>query len=130
LGGVYGPVYWFDGRLHEEWIMRYPVTWALSVSNRLKRSWWIGSNWAVVAEVFWRVRGFEDFAADGLIGDDWYISTRVSRIARVLFDPDLVVYSSARRAREGSFSFLRRIALSAMRVTVLGQPALPTPDIR
>jgi glycosyltransferase involved in cell wall biosynthesis len=39
LGGVYGPVYWFDGRLHEEWIMRYPVTWALSMSNRINRSW-------------------------------------------------------------------------------------------
>jgi len=129
LGGVYGPVYWFDGQLHEELIMRYPVTWALSVSNRLKRSWWIGSNWAVRAEVFWRVQGFEDFAADGLIADDWYISTRVSRVARVLFDPDLAVYSSARRAREGS-NFLRRMALSAMRVMVLGQPALPTPDIR
>lgn len=93
--------------------MRYPVTWALSVSNRLKRSWWIGSNWAVRAEVFWRMRGFEDFAADGLIADDWYISQRVSRVARVLFDPDLAVYSSARRARAGSFNFLRRMALSA-----------------
>lgn len=111
-------------------ITQYPVTWALSVSNLINRSWWIESNWAMRAEVFWRVQGFRDFNADGLIGEDVFISMRVNRVAPVLFGPDLVVYSSGRRAREGYFNFLRRMALSTARVVVLKKPALPTLDIR
>lgn len=130
LGGVYGPVYWFDGGFHERLIMQYPVTWALSVSHRMNRSWWIGSNWAVRAEVFWRVEGFRDFEVGGLLGEDVYIATRVSRVARVLFDPDLVVYSSGRRSREGYLNFLRRSALSVVRATLLKEPTPPAPDIR
>ncbi len=44
LGGVYGPVYWPNGRPVEQLALRYPATWALRASNRLGRSLWWGSN--------------------------------------------------------------------------------------
>jgi len=130
LGGICGPVYWPDGRPYERLIMRYPITWTLALSNRVGRSWWVGSNFAVRAQVFWQVDGFRGFDPSRLLGDDLYLSAQVSRVARVLFDPDLAVHTSARRVREGYLNYLRRIAISTARVAILGQPALPTPDIR
>jgi len=130
LGGVYGPVYWSDGRPHERLIMQYPVTWALMLSNRVGHTLWVGSNFAVRAELFWRVRGFEDFDDQTLMGEDIYLSLRLSRVTRIVFDPELIVYASARRAREGYLNFLGRVAASTARVVLLRQPPLPTPDIR
>jgi len=130
LGGVCGPVYWPDGQLHERLVMKYPVTWALAVSNRVGCSWWVGSNFAVRAQVFWLVDGFRGFDPDGLLGDDFYLSLQVNHKARVRFDPDLVVHSSARRVREGYFHYLQRMALSTVRVVALRKSALSTPDIR
>lgn len=130
LGGVYGPVYWYDGRLHERLIMQYPVTWALMLSNRIGRTLWVGSNFAVRAEAFWQVRGFEDFDGQTLIGEDIYLSLRLSRVTRIIFDPDLVVFASARRAQEGYLNFLGRVATSTARVVFLRQPPVPAPDIR
>jgi glycosyltransferase involved in cell wall biosynthesis len=130
LAGVCGPVYWLDGRPHERLIMKYPVTWALAVSNRVGWSWWVGSNFAVRAQVFRLVGGFRGFDSGGLLGDDLYLAEQVRRVARVLFDPDLAVHASARRVQEGYFNYLRRTAINAARVAVLHQPAVPPPDIR
>jgi len=130
LGGLYGPVYWSDGRLHERLIMQYPVTWALMLSNRVGHTLWVGSNFAVRAGAFWQVRGFEDFNGQSLMGEDIYLSLRLSRVTRIVFDPDLIVYASARRAREGYLNFLGRVAANAAKVMLLRQPPLPTPDIR
>lgn len=130
LAAVYGPVYWPAGRPHERWIMRYPVTWVLALSNQVGRTLWVGSNFAVRSGVFWQVGGFSEFDPAGLLGDDVYLSLRVSCVGRVLFDPDLAVYASARRVQEGYFNFLRRTALSMLRATLLGEPAMPPPDIR
>jgi glycosyltransferase involved in cell wall biosynthesis len=130
LGGVYGPVYWYDGRLHERLIMQYPVTWALMLSNRMGRTLWVGSNFAVRAEVFWQVRGFEDYDGQTLMGEDIYLSLRLSRVTRIVFDPDLVVFASARRTQEGYLNFLGRVAASTARVVFLRQPPVPMPDIR
>lgn len=130
LGGVCGPVHWFDGKRHEQLIMKYPVTWAIAISHLVGRPWWIGSNFAVSAKAFWLSGGFHGYDPNKLLGEDLYISLRISQVAPVLFDPDLVVRSSSRRALEGYRNYLYRMAVSTVRVTLLGQPPLPTPDIR
>jgi glycosyltransferase involved in cell wall biosynthesis len=130
LGAVYGPVYWSDGRPYERLIMQYPVTWALMLSNRMRCTLWVGSNFAVRTEAFWQVQGFEDFDGQTLMGEDIYLSLRLSRMTRIIFDPDLVVFASARRTREGYLNFLGRVAASTARVVLLRQPPVPTPDIR
>ena len=40
LGAVYGPVHWPDGRPMEQLLVRYPVTWGLWASNRVRHSLW------------------------------------------------------------------------------------------
>ena len=126
LGGVYGPVHWLDGRLHQQWMLRYPITWGLAVSNQVGRSLWWGSYFAVRQDVFWRAGGFPvDWAA----GEDTDLSLRVNRIARVRFDPHLVVLASSRRMGEG-WGLLRRSAVGLPRRFLLGRPPVPLPDIR
>jgi len=130
LGGVCGPVYFADGRPHERLLMRYPLTWAMNMANRLGRTWWVGNNFAVRSDVFWQVGGFSGFDNAGLAGEDIYLAQQLRRVTRLLFDPRLAVYTSARRAREGYFSFLQRTTANLVRVLFLRQHPLPWPDIR
>ena len=126
-GGLYGPVHWPEGQLHERLIMRYPITWILALSNRLGRSYWIGSNFAVRRDPFWQVGGFNEAWESG---EDGELALRMGRITQIGFDPKLVVYSSNRRVREGAWSLFRRTLLSRYRTMVLRQTPLPPPAIR
>jgi len=120
-------VHWPDGRPVEQWALRYPVTWALCASNRARRSLWWGSNFAVRHGVFLTSGRFP---VDWASGEDTDLSLRVSRIAPVHFDPDLVVYASSRRVGEGWASLGKRTVVNTVNRFVLRQPPLPLPDIR
>ena len=128
LGGVYGPVHWPDGRPIEQFILRYMVSRGQWLCNRVRRDFWWGSNFAVRREVFWRAGGFP---VDWPAGEDTDLSLRVSRIARVRFDPNLVVYASSRRAREGWARLGRNTMIHAVERFVLRRPpSLPMVDLR
>jgi len=129
LGAVYGPVHWSDCRLAEQLALRYPVTWLLWASNHVRRSLWWGSNFALRRQVFWEAGGFPVQWGEGS-GEDTDLSLRVSRIAPVRFDPDLVVYASPRRAREGWPNLGRRLVVNSINRFVLRRPPAPLPDIR
>jgi len=127
LGAVYGPVHWPDGRPVEQWALRYPVTWTLWISNRVGHSLWWGSNFAVRRDVFFAAGGFP---VDWPSCEDTDLSLRVSRIATVRFDPDLIVYASNRRMREGWLRIAGRVMMDTVNRFVLGRAPLPMPDIR
>jgi len=128
LGGLYGPVHWPDARLRERLWLRYLATGVLWASNRIRRSLWWGSNFAVRREVFYRAGGFP---VDWPSGEDTDLSLRVSRIAPVRFDPLLIVYASPRRMREGWASLAKRILINtASRFVLRRPPPLPMTDIR
>ena len=102
----------------------------MSLANRLGHTWWVGNNFAVRAAAFWRVGGFSGFDNTGLVGEDIYLAQQLRRVTRLLFDPRLAVYTSARRTREGYVNFLRRTTANLVRVAFLHQHPLPWPDIR
>jgi len=97
-GGVYGPVYWPDGKPLERWMLEYPVTLILGLSNRFGRSLWWGSNFAIRREVFLAIGGF---STDMPAGEDTDLSLRVNRYYNIRYDPDLIAYSSSRRIKRG-----------------------------
>jgi glycosyltransferase involved in cell wall biosynthesis len=128
LGAVYGPVYWYDGRPVDRWLLRHPVGWVQRLGHVSCRDLWWGSNFAVRRSVFWRAGGFP---VEWLTGEDTDLSLRVCRAARVCFDPDLLVYSSARRAQEGWGRLGRRVMTDAVERFVLRRPpSLPMIDLR
>ncbi|MCD6285830.1 MAG: glycosyltransferase family 2 protein [Anaerolineae bacterium] len=128
LGGVYGPVRWYDGQPADQWVLQHPVVWAQWLSHRARRDLWWGSNFAVRREIFWKAGGFP---VDWATGEDTDLSLRVSRIARVRFDPDLVVYTSSRRAQEGWFKLARGTLTGAVERFMLRRPpSQPMVDLR
>jgi glycosyltransferase involved in cell wall biosynthesis len=127
LGGVYGPVHWSEGRPSERLMLRYPGTWALWASNRVRRSLWWGSNFAVRREVFWQAGGFP---VDWPSGEDTDLSLRVNRIAPVRFDPALVVWASNRRAQEGGRQMFQRGLANVVNRFFLRRAPRPMPDFR
>jgi glycosyltransferase involved in cell wall biosynthesis len=128
LGGVHGPVRWYDGRPVDQWVQRYPIAWAQWLSHRAQRDLWWGSNFAVRREVFWKAGGFP---LDWPRGEDNDLSLRVRRIARVRFDPDLAVYASSRRVQEGWFKLGRVALIDAVERFVLRRsPSQPMVDLR
>jgi len=109
-------------------LVRYPITWGLWASNRVRRSLWWGSNFAVRREVFQEAGGFP---VDWHSGEDTDLSLRVSRIAPVRFNPGLVVYASGRRGREGWHRVVKRSTVNAVsRFLLRRPPPLPMTDIR
>jgi len=127
LGGVYGPVHWPDGSIVERLTIRYPGTWILWASNRLQRSLWWGSNFAVRREIFWEAGGFP---VEWHSGEDTDLSLRVNRLARVRFDPQLVVWCSSRRMQEGVGKMAWRGTANVTNRFLLRRSPLPMPDIR
>lgn len=128
LSAVYGPVHWYDGQPIDQWVVRYPFAWGQWLCHRAHRDLWWGSNFAVRREVFWKAGGFP---VDWPRGEDNDLSLRVSRIAWVHFDPNLVVYASSRRIQEGWFK-LGRVALTdvAERFLLRRRPSHPMADLR
>lgn len=128
LGAVYGPVHWYDGQSVERWALQYPVAWVQWLGHRAQRNLWWGSNFAVRREVFEKAGGFP---VDWPTGEDTDLSLRISRIARVHFDPTLVVYASSRRAQEGWSSLGRHTVTDVVDRFVLRRPpSLPMTDLR
>lgn len=127
LGGVFGPVYWPDGRPLERWALRYPVSWGLAASNRVGRSLWWGSNFAVQRDVFLAVGGFPTHFGSG---EDTDLSLRVSRAALIRYDPALVVYSSNRRMEIGWGRYTYDTVAHVVQRFVLHRPPPPMMDIR
>ncbi len=126
-GGVYGPVYWWDGKPVERWVLSYPVTWVLSLSNQVRRSLWWGSNFAIRRDIFFDVGGFSTNIPSG---EDTDLSLRVNRYANIRFDPKLIVYSSSRRAKRGYTRLTYDFAQHVVDRFVLQRPLPPMIDIR
>lgn len=126
-GGVYGPVYWPDGKPLERWMLQYPVTSMLALSNRFGRSLWWGSNFAIRREVFLSVGGF---STDMPAGEDTDLSLRVNRYYNIRYDPDLVAYSSPRRMRRGYVRYTYDFAQHVVQRFILYSTLPPMMDIR
>ena len=124
LGAVYGPVRWYDGRPVDQWVQQYPIAWAQWLSHRAQLDLWWGSNFAVRRDVFCAAGGFPLQWGAGS-GEDTDLARRVSRIATVRFDPDLVVCASSRRMREGWARLAKREATSIVNRLVLRRRHVP-----
>lgn len=66
----------------------------VKLSIMLKRPTIVGSNFAVRADVFRKVKGFNEKL---MTYEDWDLSGRISRMGRIRYSEDAKVYTSARR---------------------------------
>jgi len=119
LGAVTGPTLFHDGSSFDRWSARYVCNWATTLSYTLGRGVISGNNFAVRTRDYWRVGGFNTslFSAE-----DIDLGARLSAVTRTLFDPNMIMYVSARRTREGQPKLLLRTSQDYVRVVFLGMP--------
>lgn len=119
LGAVTGPVLLHDGNRFERWGVRHLSNGATRLSHTLGRGIFVGSNFAVRARDYWRVGGFN---ISLLSAEDIDLGVRLSAVTGTMFDPNLIMYVSARRAGEGYVKVFLRASQDYFRVVFLGMP--------
>lgn len=119
LGGVTGPVYLYDGKFWEKWVAASLSNPAIRLTHVLGRGWLQGNNFSVKKNLFFGVGGFN---SDLLSAEDVDLSLRLQSVARLAFDPQMVMYISSRRAGEGYSYHLPRSISNYIRVVFLKKP--------
>jgi glycosyltransferase involved in cell wall biosynthesis len=116
LGAVTGPTLFHDGSSFDRWSARYVCNTATRLSHTLGRGVITGNNFAVRARDYWKVGGFNTslFSAE-----DIDLGARLSAVTRTTFNPNMVMYVSARRTREGQPRLLLRTSGDYVRVVFL-----------
>ncbi len=119
LGAVTGPILVHDGNIFDRWGAKYVSNSATRLSYTVRKGVIIGNNFAVRTRDYWRVGGFDTSL---LSAEDIDLGARLSAVSRTMFDPNMVMYVSARRTREGYVRVLRRTSQDYVRVVFLGIP--------
>jgi glycosyltransferase involved in cell wall biosynthesis len=119
LSAVTGPILLHGGNSFEQWFAKYVSNSATRLSHFVGRGVIIGNNFAVRTRDYWRVGGFDTslFSAE-----DIDLGARLSAVTKTAFHPNMLMYVSARRAREGYMNVLRRTSQDYVRVVLLGIP--------
>lgn len=110
-GGVFGPVLFGDSKLDNAFAAFYwmvePALWRVF---GLPLAW--GSNCAYRRDVFSKVGGFRQ---DAFPIEDGVCSFEASRLARVKFDPKMMVWTSARRMKgKGSLKTIAEVTRASL----------------
>jgi len=119
LGAVTGPILLHDGNSFERWAARRVSNPATRISFAVGRGAIVGNNYAVRTRDYWRVGGFNTalFSAE-----DIDLGARLSAVTRTIYNPNMVMYVSARRTREGYAKLFLRTSADYVRVVFLGVP--------
>jgi glycosyltransferase involved in cell wall biosynthesis len=119
LGAVTGPILLHDGNRLERWIVRYVSNATTRLSYTFGRGVLVGTNFAVRTRDYWRVGGFNVSLRSA---EDIDLGVRLSAVTRTIFEPQTIMYVSARRAREGYVKVFLRACRDYFRVVFLGMP--------
>jgi glycosyltransferase involved in cell wall biosynthesis len=116
LGAVTGPILVHDGNTLDRVGAMLVSNPATRLSYLVRRGVVMGNNFAVRACDYWRVGGFDTslFSAE-----DIDLGARLSEVTRTMFNPNMVMYVSARRTREGYVKLFLRTSADYVRVVLL-----------
>jgi len=126
LGGVTGPVYFYDGTWLDRWYYRHVNTNFVWVTFLIRRGCFSGNNFAVRREPFFAVNGFD---LKMLSAEDADLALRMRKKTKTRFRRELVLSVSARRARQGYWKTLTHAAIVYFQL-FLGLPTRGFDDIR
>ncbi len=121
LVGVYGPVMFGSGEGLLPAICQPMMTYFLRVNHLLGKPHFCGPNFAVRREAFWKAGGFTATGVPYSVSEDVQLSLKLRHLGDVAFDPELRVYTSPRRLRQGMPGYLLRHAGNYVRVVWLGR---------
>jgi len=115
---VYGPVYLYDGNALERAASKYAFTSFLLFNHYIGLPNISGQNFAAKRSAIKRVGGFNINLKSA---EDVELGRRIKKVGRLSFEPELKVYTSARRLRAGYLKFLTHHTLNYLSLLLLGK---------
>ena len=125
--GVTGPTLPYEGTQFDRLVHHVATGWVQRFSLRLGRPHVAGFNCAYRKRPFWDAGGFD---ADRVLLEDVMLSLRMRHHGRIVFNPDMVAYTSLRRIRRYGYPYLMTYNAINWIVTLLSNQTLTYPQIR
>lgn len=115
----YGPVYLFDGSLVSEAFDRRAFRLFMRLNHLAGKPHLVGMNFACRRDAYEAVGGFNE---ELVTAEDVDLGLRLREVGRIVWDPEMVVYTSARRLNGmGPMGFLRHHTLNYVRLHATGR---------
>ena len=125
--GVTGPTLPYEGTHLDRIAYHVATGWVQRFSLRLGRPHVAGFNCAYRRKAFWRAGGFDE---DRVLLEDVMLSLRMRHQGRILFNPDMVAYTSLRRIKKYGYPYLTTYNLINWIVMLLSNRTLGYPQVR
>jgi glycosyltransferase involved in cell wall biosynthesis len=125
--GVTGPTYPYEGTQLDNVLYHMATGWAQRLSLILGFPHVAGFNCAYRKNAFWNAGGFDE---DRELSEDVMLSLRIKREGQILFNPEMVAYTSLRRIQKLGYPYLTTYYVINTIALMLFHKNLPYPKIR
>jgi glycosyltransferase involved in cell wall biosynthesis len=124
---VTGPTYPYEGTHLDDLVYHVATGWAQPLSLRLGFPHVAGFNCAYSKTAFWNAGGFDEGRE---LSEDVMLGLRIRHEGRVLFNPEMLAYTSLRRIRKFGYPYLTTYYMINAIALMLFQRNLPYPKVR
>jgi hypothetical protein len=125
--GVTGPTYPYGGTQLDDLLYHIATGWVQRLSLKLGFPHVAGFNCAYRKSAFWNAGGFDEGRE---LSEDVMLSLRIRHEGRVLFDPEMVAYTSLRRIEKVGYPYLTAYYVINAAALMLFHRNLPYPKVR
>ncbi len=125
--GVTGPTLPYEGTKLDKLAYHVATGWVQRVSLKLGLPHVAGFNCAYEKDAFWDVGGFDE---NRELSEDVMLSLRIRHEGRIVFNPDMVAYTSLRRIKNYGYPYLTTYYMINAATMLLFKRTLAYPKIR
>lgn len=125
--GVTGPTLPYEGTQLDRVAYHVATGWVQRFSLKLGRPHVAGFNCAYRTRAFWDAGGFDE---DRVLLEDVMLSLRMRHQGQILFNPEMIAYTSLRRIKRYGYPYLTTYNLINWIVMLLSNRTLAYPQVR
>jgi len=125
--GVTGPTLPYEGTHLDRLAYHVATGWAQRLSLKLGRPHIAGFNCAYRRHAFWNAGGFDE---DRVLSEDVMLSMRMRHQGRILFNPEMIAYTSLRRIKTYGYPYLTTYYAINAAMMLLFDRTLGYPQVR
>lgn len=115
--GITGPGYFYDGSAFNKFLATWPYTLFQKINLLIGLPSFPGFNFAVRKDAYLKSGGFNPSLVSS---EDVDLSLKLKKVGQLVFVPNLVVYTSARRIEsQGRFKFFKHHVINYLNFTIL-----------
>jgi len=125
--GVTGPTLPYEGTQLDRLAYHVATGWAQRLSLKLGRPHIAGFNCAYRRDAFWNAGGFDE---DRVLSEDVMLSMRMRHQGQILFNPEMIAYTSLRRIKKYGYPYLTTYYAINAAMMLLFDRTLGYPQVR